>query len=163
MPTPSLAHRVAYLTLVGSIPSETPMLDHKCRQPSCVNPAHLDPVTNLENVRRGVAGRAQSARTHCPAGHPYDGDNLFFIPNKTRSERSRCCRICKNARNMIYRLNVAHFASLRPLGVPSPELLAEADALLAEAIALESAGAVTRKTKTVYESVPAEKLLKGVG
>jgi hypothetical protein len=31
-------------------------LDHLCRSPSCVRPSHLEPVTHLENVRRGRKG-----------------------------------------------------------------------------------------------------------
>lgn len=49
------AHRVAYEMLVGPIPAGL-VLDHICRNPSCVNPAHLEPVTQAENLRRG-AGR----------------------------------------------------------------------------------------------------------
>jgi hypothetical protein len=29
------------------------VIDHLCRNPSCVNPDHLEPVTHAENVRRG--------------------------------------------------------------------------------------------------------------
>lgn len=50
------AHRVAYELEVGAVP-EGMELDHTCRQPLCVNPAHLQPVTHAENVRRGEAGR----------------------------------------------------------------------------------------------------------
>lgn len=49
------AHRVAYELAVGAIPDGL-VLDHLCRNPSCVNPAHLEPVTNAENLRRGVQG-----------------------------------------------------------------------------------------------------------
>lgn len=99
--TPVLAHRFAYTALVGEITK--PFLDHLCRVPSCVNPAHLEPVTNAENVLRGIAGRENATKTHCPKGHPYEGDNVFTIPNKSRSLRSRCCRACKNERNAAYR------------------------------------------------------------
>jgi hypothetical protein len=50
------AHRVAYELFVGQIP-EGLQLDHLCRQPSCCNPAHLEPVTARENVRRAQAAR----------------------------------------------------------------------------------------------------------
>lgn len=46
------AHRFAYESVVGPIPDGL-SLDHLCRNPQCVNPAHLEPVTHLENVRRG--------------------------------------------------------------------------------------------------------------
>lgn len=52
-----LAHRAAYMSLVGQVP-EGLQLDHLCRVRNCVNPAHLEPVTAGENVRRGVAARS---------------------------------------------------------------------------------------------------------
>lgn len=47
------AHRFAFESLVGPIPMGL-VLDHLCRNPSCVNPAHLEPVTQKENTRRGL-------------------------------------------------------------------------------------------------------------
>ena len=49
------AHRVAYEAARGAIP-EGMFLDHLCRVRCCVNPDHLEPVTNVENIRRGMAG-----------------------------------------------------------------------------------------------------------
>jgi hypothetical protein len=49
----SFAHRVSYEEFVGPIPSGL-VLDHLCRNPPCVNPTHLEPVTHPENVRRGI-------------------------------------------------------------------------------------------------------------
>lgn len=49
--TMQLAHRATYSALRGPIP-EGLELDHLCRNPSCVNPDHLEPVTHAENVRR---------------------------------------------------------------------------------------------------------------
>lgn len=46
-----LAHRFAYELLVGPIP-EGLQIDHLCNVRNCVNPAHLEPVTGLENMRR---------------------------------------------------------------------------------------------------------------
>jgi len=46
-----LAHRFAYELLIGPIPEGT-TLDHLCENPACVNPAHLEPVTQGENMRR---------------------------------------------------------------------------------------------------------------
>ena len=50
-----LAHRMAYEMCVGPIP-EGLTLDHLCRNRLCVNPAHLEPVTVRENLRRGLRG-----------------------------------------------------------------------------------------------------------
>lgn len=47
-----LAHRAVYQALVGPIP-EGMVLDHTCLNTICVNPAHLQVVTQAENTRRG--------------------------------------------------------------------------------------------------------------
>lgn len=52
----ALAHRVYYERLVGPIPDGL-QLDHLCRNHACVNPEHLEPVTNRENVIRGIEAR----------------------------------------------------------------------------------------------------------
>lgn len=48
------AHRYVYERLVGPIEVGVQQLDHLCRVRHCVNPAHLEPVTPMENVRRGL-------------------------------------------------------------------------------------------------------------
>jgi len=94
------AHRVAYEAYVGPIP-EGLELDHLCRERRCVNPDHLEPVTRSVNVRRGLAPEVNAARnlakTHCPHGHPYEGDNVRVHPNGGRSCRT-CDRIGRPSR-----------------------------------------------------------------
>lgn len=51
-----LAHRYIYEQLVGPIPDGM-HLDHLCRTPACVNPAHLEPVTPVENARRSSSAK----------------------------------------------------------------------------------------------------------
>lgn len=51
-----LAHRMYYELAKGPIPDNKP-LDHLCRNRVCVNPDHLEPVTNSTNSRRGAATR----------------------------------------------------------------------------------------------------------
>jgi hypothetical protein len=86
------AHRIAYQWLIGPIPSGLP-LDHLCRQTACVNPSHLEPVTQRENVMRGLspglAAARQLGKTECPQGHPYDETNTYIRPSGARE-----CRIC---------------------------------------------------------------------
>lgn len=57
---PSRAHRVVYEHLVGPIP-EGKILMHSCDNPPCVNPQHLTPATDAENiadmVRKGRSAR----------------------------------------------------------------------------------------------------------
>lgn len=48
------AHRLAYLMFVRR-PESDEVIDHLCRNPKCVNPAHLEAVTRSENARRGVS------------------------------------------------------------------------------------------------------------
>jgi hypothetical protein len=55
-----LTHRLVYSILVGPIPDGLP-LDHVkergCASNACCWPAHLEPVTHLENNRRAAARR----------------------------------------------------------------------------------------------------------
>lgn len=61
------AHRVAWSFLRGDIP-EGLELDHLCRNTSCVNPWHLEPVSPLENTQRAAAHH-RGSRTECRVGH----------------------------------------------------------------------------------------------
>jgi HNH endonuclease len=85
-------HRAFYERYVGSIPAGL-QIDHLCRNRACVNPAHMEPVTQRENILRGESPSAHAARaTHCRYGHPLTGDNLV------KSHSWRSCRICHNRR-----------------------------------------------------------------
>jgi hypothetical protein len=61
------SHRVAYETEFGPIPTDdedkTLHLDHGCRIPLCVRPDHLEPVTPLENARRGAVAAGRESFT----------------------------------------------------------------------------------------------------
>lgn len=81
-----LTHRVAYVELVGPIP-EGLQIDHLCRKRLCCNPAHLEPVTAGENIRRGEP----ATRTRCIHGHDYTPENTI------RTGSKRACRECQNA------------------------------------------------------------------
>lgn len=84
---PTLPYVAAYELLVGPVPDGME-LDHLCRNPPCVNPAHLEPVTHKVNMERG----AWATKTHCPQGHPYDETNTY----RTKAG-GRACRACHRA------------------------------------------------------------------
>lgn len=92
---PQAAHRISYEMLVSAIPAGLE-LDHLCRDHACVNPSHLEPVTHAENMRRGRSGAHQLAKTHCPHGHPYQGENLCVDRRGFRQ-----CRACNQARERL--------------------------------------------------------------
>jgi hypothetical protein len=75
------AHRFSYELAVEPIP-EGMQIDHLCRVRNCVNPEHLEPVTNHENARRGNAGihmrETLGARTHCVHGHEFTPENTYL-------------------------------------------------------------------------------------
>jgi hypothetical protein len=84
------AHRVAYELLVGPIPNGL-QLDHLCQVRHCVNPEHLEPVTQQENIRREMAWFGE--RTHCKYGHPFSRENTAYWKG-----RGRACRKCHRDR-----------------------------------------------------------------
>lgn len=99
-------HRVVYEAFLGPITEET--LDHLCFTPACCNPGHLEPVSRRENQhRQWRAGRLrggeyQKAKTHCPKGHPYAGDNLY------RYNGRRHCRACAREKSARRRAEREH-------------------------------------------------------
>lgn len=51
-----LAHRWVYESLLGSI-GENMVVNHICSNPCCVNPTHLESVTQAENCRHGKGSK----------------------------------------------------------------------------------------------------------
>jgi HNH endonuclease len=51
-----LAHRLSYMRAKGAIPDGL-VIDHLCRCRDCINPDHMEPVTNKENLLRGLRAR----------------------------------------------------------------------------------------------------------
>lgn len=94
------AHRYVYELKVGPVPQGL-QIDHLCRVRHCVNPDHLEPVTQRENILRSpISVAAVNARkTHCPRGHRYS-----ILDN-------RGWRECRPCRNLQYRRRYAEKAS----------------------------------------------------
>lgn len=83
-----MAHKWAWEQKNGPVPNGL-VLDHfACNNPSCVNPDHVRPVTQLENVLRGNTITSNNvAKKDCPrCGGPYS-----YLGNG-----ERCCKPCRN-------------------------------------------------------------------
>ena len=78
------AHRFSYELAYGPVPAGLD-LDHLCRVRHCVNPAHLEPVTRSQNLRRGES----STRSRCPYGHEFTPENTHLTKQGWRQ-----CRAC---------------------------------------------------------------------
>jgi len=92
----SRAHRVVYEEMIGPIP-EGLELDHLCRVRSCVNPAHLEPVTHAENMRRGNSPASVTRREQrCRRGHDLTlAESVYVVPKTGK----RLCRVCQRLRS----------------------------------------------------------------
>lgn len=93
------AHKASYELTRGRVPSGL-VLDHLCRNRICVNPDHLEVVTQRENTLRSPVAPAalNSAKTHCPQGHEYTPENTYVWTSKTTHKyTSRACRQCLQA------------------------------------------------------------------
>src|ERR1700722_16782588 len=87
------AHRVSYELAYGPIPKGL-HIDHKCRVHCCVNPEHLEPVTQAENTARGLLGRLYTPPAYCKNGHSFGPDNVPIVRTNSRAHR---CSICRKA------------------------------------------------------------------
>jgi hypothetical protein len=84
-----MAHRIAYMLVLGDIPTNF-QIDHLCRNRLCVNPNHLEAVTQYENILRSSAPSAVNAqRTVCIHGHAFTERNTYATPDGRRQ-----CRTC---------------------------------------------------------------------
>jgi hypothetical protein len=95
------AHRWSYAFHVGPIPAGL-VIDHLCRVPLCVNPGHLEAVTQRENTRR------QHRPTTCPQGHAFTPGNTYTqVVDRERDWSGRKCRACDRARKRAARAAVS--------------------------------------------------------
>lgn len=100
------AHRWAFIAINGEIESNL-VIDHLCRNRACVNPSHLQAVTQKQNLSTAIGlgekgmvylaelNKQRQAKTHCPHGHPYDEQNTYLEERGTF--RSKHCKTCRDA------------------------------------------------------------------
>ena len=85
-------HRLAYEDAFGPIP-EGLTIDHTCKVKRCVNPDHLEAVTQAENVRR------TRRPDRCPQDHEYTPENTHI----DKRHGGRSCVECRNERARAYK------------------------------------------------------------
>lgn len=90
-----MAYRYSYEFFRHKIPGGM-CLDHLCKNKSCVNPYHLEVVTNVENLNRCI--KWQTNKTHCKHGHEFTEENTYLV-QRPSGTISRYCRICGNNRS----------------------------------------------------------------
>lgn len=90
------AHRVAWFDANGEVPEDF-VVNHTCRQRSCVNPQHLQVITATENAMKDSTSPAyvNSQKTTCPKGHEYDAIEV------SKNRRARVCTTCRREKARI--------------------------------------------------------------
>jgi len=101
------AHRYAYEVSIAAVPGDL-VVDHRCLNKPCCNPAHLEVVTNAENLRRGHSDRT----THCKNGHEFTPENTI-----QKATGPRACRACWLTLNELQREALGLLADAGGAGV----------------------------------------------
>jgi len=95
----SVVRVVIELQTGSALPSGI-LVHHKCGNPTCCNPQHLEPLTTSEQVERAPRRWAfvNRHRTHCARGHEFSPENTYIFVHKGRQ-----MRVCRNCARVRYR------------------------------------------------------------
>lgn len=90
------AHRVGFFSQNGPIGDDM-VIDHICRNRSCVNPDHLRAVTASTNATENTRSVAaiNRAKTLCKNGHPFDKKYM----HRKSGRYQRYCSICEREKS----------------------------------------------------------------
>lgn len=97
------AHRVIF-EIIGQPIKYNLVVDHMCKNTSCVNPSHLREVTFKQNIFENSNSPAYTRKvsTHCERGHKWTDDNIYWAKGKN-GVIYRHCRKCTLSRQAKYR------------------------------------------------------------
>lgn len=93
-------HRLVYEFEVGKIP-DGHEVHHKCNNPACVNPYHLQAVSHTEHMVNCTPNHftyKHARQTHCINGHEFNEENTYL-----RKSGGRACRQCTHYSQEKYR------------------------------------------------------------
>ncbi len=106
------AHRISWLVFRGEIPDPRLQIDHLCRNRRCVNPDHLELVTNYQNYERaapfpewqfgvrGSRGRPPiRTKEKCAHGHPWIPENIYVRVDRNGYVH-KTCKQCNRIRSL---------------------------------------------------------------
>lgn len=106
-----VAHRAVYEEIKGPV-DKSLVLDHLCKNKFCVNPDHLEAVSQKENLDRAgtidklrKAAKIRGQKLNCKRGHELSGANLYIQSNGGR--RCLACSKITNKANIDAKKSVA--------------------------------------------------------
>lgn len=92
-----VVHRSIFILLIGDVPMDK-QLDHLCRNRKCVNPYHLEIVSQKENVRRGLSAKLSYTIVKNIHSLYKKGLKQIDIANMFNINQSQISRVLNNKR-----------------------------------------------------------------